>query len=311
MRAVRCLDGRVNVVDVPRPVGEGVRVRIRSAGICGSDLHLIESSFAPRTTLGHEMAGELEDGTAVAIEPIVSCRACRLCDDGDYHLCASTPGALMGIASDGGMADEILVPEHCLVPLPPGVSVADGCLVEPLSVALHGLRRARIGSGHRLCVIGGGTIGLCAVAVARALGSDVALDARHETQRRAGERLGAGEPGDGYDVVVDCAGTKSALERAVRLCRPGGVLLLLASYWDGMAMPGIPLCMKEIQVLPSSMYSRRDGVRDFDMAAGILAEHPEIAPALISHRFSLGDAPQAFETAGDRAAGAIKVVLEA
>jgi threonine dehydrogenase-like Zn-dependent dehydrogenase len=203
------------------------------------------------------------------------------------------------------------VPEHCLVPLPASVSVADGCLVEPLAVALHGLRRARIGSGHRLCVIGGGTIGLCAVATARALGADVALDARHDAQRRAGEQLGAGEARDVYDVVVDCAGTKSALERAVRLCRPGGVLILLASYWDGMAMPGIPLCMKEIQVLPSSLYSRRDGVRDFEMAAGILAERREISPALISHRFSLNDASDAFEAAGDRAAGAIKVVLEA
>ena len=110
--------------------------------------------------------------------------------------------------------------------------------------------------------------------------------------------------------MVDSAGTGSALEQAVELARPGGTLLLLGTYWSGMSMPGIPLCMKEIRVVPSSMYSRVGKVRDFDVAAGLLSARPEMADALITHRFPLDEAVRAFAAAADRAAGAIKVVLE-
>ena len=124
MRAVRAHDRAVEVVDVPRPSGDGVRVRIRSAGICGSDLHLVDTGFALGHTLGHELAGIAPDGTAVAIEPILPCGDCANCTRGAYNLCNLGPGIVMGIAHDGGMAEEVVVPERCLVPLHPAVPVA-------------------------------------------------------------------------------------------------------------------------------------------------------------------------------------------
>lgn len=311
MRAVRCREGEVEVVDLPEPRGEGVRVRMRSAGICGSDLHMLGSVFAPRVTLGHEMAGELADGTAVAVEPLVICGDCDCCLRGDYNLCRGGPGHLMGVGLDGGMSEAIVVPERCLVGLAPGVLARDACLVEPLAVAVHGVRLAGIGPGDNVAVIGGGTIGLCAVVAARAAGAQVSLSARHDAQREAAERLGAGEARGEYDVVIESAGTDSALETAVEWARPGGQLLLLAVYWDGMAMPGIPLCMKEVRVVPSNMYGHDGDRRDFDQAAALLAQNPELPEILITHRYALGEAVQAFETARDRAQGAIKVVLEA
>ncbi|MFP6640621.1 MAG: alcohol dehydrogenase catalytic domain-containing protein [Myxococcota bacterium] len=311
MKAIRCSEGAVSVVDVPVPQGEGVRVRIRSAGICGSDLHLLTSPFAPRVTLGHEMAGELADGTAVAIEPVKACGHCDCCERGDYNLCRAGPVGVMGVALDGGMAEEIVVPEACLVALPSAISVHDACLVEPVAVAVHGLSRVGIEAGHRVLVIGGGSIGLCAVLVAGAMGARVSLEARHESQLDAGARLGAVPQVDEYDVVVDAAGTDSSLARAVEASRPRGLLLLLATYWEGMAMPATALCMKEISVVPSSMYSRQGNLRDFDQAVRLVANEPELARALITHRFPLEAAVEAFEAARDRAAGAIKVVLEA
>jgi 2-desacetyl-2-hydroxyethyl bacteriochlorophyllide A dehydrogenase len=310
VRAVRSNRGQVEVLDLPLADGEGVSVRIRSAGICGSDLHLLDLGMPLPFTLGHEMAGELADGTPVAIEPLTSCGHCDCCEDDDYNLCREGTAAIMGVGRDGGMADEIRVPARCLVPLSAGISVADGCLVEPLAVAVHGMRRARVSPGRSVAVIGGGTIGLCAVAAAGAGGARVSLEARHDAQRMAGERLGAGPTQGEYDLVVDSAGTTSALERAIELCRPGGRLLLLGTYWQGMNMPGMALCMKEIRVIPSNMYSREGMVRDFDVAATILAARPEIAAAIITHRYSLDEAPAAFAMARDRSAGAIKVVLE-
>jgi len=310
MRAVRAREGAVEVVDASAPSGPGVRVRIRSAGICGSDLHLLESPFPLTHTLGHEMAGLTPDGTPVAIEPLLPCGACPRCVEGAYNLCERGPGMVLGTAHDGGMAEEVRVPERCLVRLPAGVRVEDACLVEPLAVAVHGLRRARLRGGERVLVIGGGSIGLCAVAAARAAGARVDLVARHDAQREAGARLGAGAPEDGYDLVVDAAGTKSALEQAVALARPGARLLLVATYWGGLELPGFPLCLKEVDVVPASMYGRDGVARDVDVAAGVLAADPALAATLISHRFPLDAAALAFATAADRAAGAIKVVLE-
>jgi len=309
MQAVRAHDRGVEVVDVPRPTGDGVRVRVRAAGICGSDLHLIEMGFALGHTLGHEMAGLTPDGTPVAIEPLLSCGQCANCMAGAYNLC-DLGAAILGIAHDGGMAEEIVVPEHRLVPLHPAVPVTNASLVEPLAVVVHGLRRAGLRGGERVAVVGGGSIGLCSVVAAHAAGAHVDLVARHDTQRAAGERLGAGEASDTYDLVIDAAGTKSALETALPLARPGARLLLVATYWGGLELPGFPLCLKEVDVIPASLYGREGASRDVDVAASILAQDPAIADAIITHRFPLDAAREAFATAADRKSGAIKVVLE-
>ena len=316
MRAVRCRGDRVEVVDAPAPSGEGVRVQVRSAGICGSDLHLLGSPFLGDVTLGHEVAGVLEDGTPVAVEPISPCGSCGYCARGDVNLCERGPAIVHGTALDGGMADEMQVPARSIVRLPSGLDPRDACLIEPLAVAVHGLRRV----GHRgdqpVAVVGGGAIGLCAVAAARAAGADVTLVARHDAQREAGARLGAtiAEPNHlpehAFDVVVEAAGTTSALESAVGLARPGGALSLVASYWEGLTLPGFAVALKEVSIFPASMYGASGNTRDIEVAAAILGRQPEIAHALITHRFPLDAAPEAFAVAADRAAGAIKVVLE-
>jgi len=316
MQAVRCCEGRVQVVDVPEPAGEGVAVRIRSAGICGSDLHMIAGGFPIAHTLGHEMAGELPDGTPVAIEPLAPCGSCEFCTTGDYNLCRTGAQMVMGVGRDGGMAQQIRVPARCLVPLPSGLDVRDACLIEPLAVAACGLARVRTRLPRTAIVVGGGTIGLCAIAAAVAGGLAVHLEARHEPQREAGRRLGAttfdrsdASPGE-YDLAIDCAGTTEALEDCVASLRPGGTLLLLATYWAGLTLPAFGVTGKAITIVASSMYAQRGMVRDVDTAASLLALNPEIARTLITHRLPLEAAPEAFEIAARRSSGAIKVVLE-
>lgn len=310
MRAVRLIEGAPQVVDLPDPAGDGVLLRVRAVGICGTDVHLVQQGVPIPNTLGHEIAGLLPDGTPAAIEPLAYCGTCGFCARGDYQLCRRGPEMILGIGRDGGMAEQVLVPPSAIVPLPKGLPVADASLVEPLAVAVHGLRRAGVRLGDRVAVVGGGTIGLCAVAAARAIGAEVAAVARHDHQRAAAERLGAGEPSGAYEVVVDAAGTPSALERAVELAAPGARLLLVASYWEGLTLPGYAVCLNEIDLVPASLYGRTPAGRDVDLAARILAERPEIARTLITHRLPLDAAPEAFRVAADRRAGAIKVVLE-
>jgi threonine dehydrogenase-like Zn-dependent dehydrogenase len=308
MRAVRCAEGTAAIVQVPEPAGEGIRIRIASAGICGSDLHL--EAWNMPATLGHEMAGYLPDGTAVAVEPIAPCGSCTECLSGAYNLCALGTSTLIGVGRDGGMADECVVPPSAIVPLASGVPVGDACLVEPLAVAVHGVRRAFIVAGERVAVVAGGSIGQAAIVAAQAVGASVDMEARHEHQRAVAEQLGAGEVTGRYDVVIESAGTESALARSLELCRPGGRVVLLGTYWDAVTMPGVQISMFEITLIPASMYGRSGSARDVDVAAGILAERPELGRLLITHRFPLDAVREAFAAARDRSSGAIKVVLE-
>ena len=319
MRAVRAGIGTVEVCEVPAPDGPGVIVDVKAAGICGTDLHLISGADfpPPRVTLGHEIAGVTENGTPVAIEPLSPCGHCDPCRRGDEHLCVDSSARFFGLGLDGGMADRIEVPERCLVPLPAGIDVRDASLVEPLAVVVHSLRRSAVRTDQRVVVIGGGTIGLCAVAAARARGCEVALVARHDAQRAAGERLGATEATEateatdgGYDVVIEAAGSESALGRAIELARPGGTVMIPGVYWGPVAVPGMAWCFKEVSLCPTALYARTAGGRDIDAAAALLATTPGLADTLITHRFPLDAAAEAFATAASRDHGAIKVVLE-
>jgi threonine dehydrogenase-like Zn-dependent dehydrogenase len=308
VRAVRCTEGVARLVEVPATEGEGVRIRVASVGICGSDLHLEQWNLP--STLGHEMAGFLPDGTAVAVEPMAPCGSCPECQSGAYNLCRLGPSMLIGTGRDGGMADECLVPASAIVPLAGGVAVGDACLVEPLAVAVHGIRRGQVGSGDRVAVVGGGTIGQLSLVAAQAVGARVDLEARHDHQRAVAEELGGGEVTERYDVVVESAGTESALLRSVELCRPGGRVVLLGTYWDSATLPGLQIGMTEIDLIPASMYARAGSVRDVDVAAQLLADRPELARLIITHRFPLDGVREAFAAARDRSSGAIKVVLE-
>ena len=97
---------------------------------------------------------------------------------------------------------------------------------------------------------------------------------------------------------------------AVRLCRARGTLLMLATYWGGLELPAFEVCSKELKIRSSASYARNGAVRDFDVAVAIMARNPAIASSIISHRLPLDAAVEAFDVARNRAAGAIKVVLE-
>jgi 2-desacetyl-2-hydroxyethyl bacteriochlorophyllide A dehydrogenase len=300
--------GTVEVREVKPAAGDGVRVKVVAAGICGSDLHLVALGL-PAVTVGHETAGVLDDGTVVAIEPLAACGECDGCRAGHEQRCREVLQRLYGVALDGGMADEILVAPRCVVALPEAIKPADASLIEPLAIAVHGINRAGVCPGERVLVVGGGSIGLNALAVARHRGVAADLAARHGHQLDAGEALGAGTvPGDDYDVVIDAAGTQSSIEEAIRRLRPGGRLLLLGSWWAPVQL-GADLAIKEITLFPSSLYGHDHGSREFVEAVDVLAQRPDLAATLITHRFELDDAAEAFRVAGDRAAGAIKVVL--
>jgi 2-desacetyl-2-hydroxyethyl bacteriochlorophyllide A dehydrogenase len=286
-----------------------VRVRVRSAGICGSDLEMVRTGLAVNT-LGHEIAGVTDDGAEVAIHPFVGCGACEQCRTGSPQLCSEINSSMLGIFCDGGMADELVVAPSCLAPLPEAVAIENASLVEPIAVALHACNRGGVRAGMRVGVIGAGSVGLLCGAIARHLGAEVFITARHESQRVAAERLGLSlERARRLDVVIEAAGTATGFDDAAKRCARGGTLVLVSTTWEPISISFLQAQMRELTIIPAFVYGEAHGEREFDTAAKLLAAVPEIAPTLITHRFSLDEAPRAFEVARDRAHGAIKVVL--
>jgi threonine dehydrogenase-like Zn-dependent dehydrogenase len=309
MRGVKMTADGIRLVTPSADPAEGaVRVTVASSGICGSDLHM--AAMGPSwAILGHEFSGTLDDGTPVAVLPVLHCGTCDRCRAGAEQQCRNALGAMYGVSLDGGLADEAWVDPSCAVPLPDGLALAHANLVEPLAVALHAINRAGVVGGMRVLVLGAGPVGLCTVAAARHLGADVDLEGHRPTRTAVGERLGASlAVGADYDVVLDAAGTQSSLDRATELTRPGGTVGILGTYWSPVEL-GLAFQMKELTLLPSFTYGHHHGVGEFAEATRILHAVPELPGALITHHFALEDAAEAFRVASDRDEDPIKVVL--
>jgi 2-desacetyl-2-hydroxyethyl bacteriochlorophyllide A dehydrogenase len=310
VKAVRAGEGRVAVIDVDEAPGTGELLEMKATSVCASDLSYIAWGFDK--VLGHELAGLREDGTAVVVEALYGCMECDQCRRGAYNLCPTHAQRALGVSADGGMAEQFRAPAARLVPLPPALDVRDACLVEPAAVSWHALRLADVGPGKRVAAVGGGALGLLAVAGARRLGAeDVALEARHGHQWEAGERLGGRAGADGlYDVVVEAAGTPTGMARAIELVAPGGTIVVLGVHVGTVELDWMPLFNREARVVPSLGYCRHEDGREMEHAAAMLADDPEIARTLITHRFPIEDAEEAFRIAGDKSSGAIRVVVE-
>lgn len=311
MKAVRGAEGGVCVVDVDAPPGIGEPLAVMAASICSSDFLYL--SFGTRKVLGHELAGLREDGTAVVVEALYGCMECPQCRSGRYNLCPTHGQRALGITADGGMAETFLAPPARFVDLPAGLDVRDASIVEPASVSWHALRLAEAGPQTRVAVVGGGALGLLAVAGARCMGAvDVALEARHQHQREVGERLGARIGVDGlYDVVIEAAGTPASMARCVELVAPGGRIAVVGVHGSGrLDLDFFTLFNREARIIPSLGYCAHADGREMEDAAAMLARVPDIARALITHRFPIADAVEAFRVANDRTSGAIRVVVE-
>jgi threonine dehydrogenase-like Zn-dependent dehydrogenase len=163
--------------------------------------------------------------------------------------------------------------------------------------------------GMRVLVIGAGPIGLCTIAAASGQGVSVDLLAHRNRRIEAGERLGASTAvGSGYDVVLDAAGVQSSMDKALELVRPGGTIGILGTYWDPVYL-GLGFQMKEATLVPAFAYGHHHGVPEFEEAVRVLAAAPELAPTVITHRFALEDAAEAFRVASSREDDPIKVAV--
>src|SRR4051794_6449034 len=313
MKAVRStgdLTTRVVVEDVDEVPGIGESIDVVAASICSSDLLYIGYGFT--RILGHEVAGVRADGTPVVVEAIYGCGQCPQCRAGRDNLCPTHSRRALGVTLDGGMAERYRVPAQRMVAVPSGLDPRDAAIVEPTTVSWHALRLADTGPESRVAIVGAGGLGLLAAACARRQGApEVHVEARHRHQQEAAERLGARVGTEGlYDVVVEAGGSEESLGRCAELVAPGGTVVVVGVHTTAtLPIPWHPLFSREARLIPSLGYCAAGDRREMDEAAAMLADEATIVDTVITHRFPLSDAAEAFRVAADKSSGAIRVVL--
>lgn len=306
MKAIRIENGKPVATSLPKPSGDGVLVQVKSASICGTDLHMLENGSLEGVVPGHEFAGYTRNGKAVAIEPIYSCGHCDYCDDGYYTHCDHGP-KLIGGQLNGGMAEYVEVPAQTLYELPSGLDIRNAALTEPLAVAVHGLNQGKIKSSDKILVLGAGAIGIATAAALQARGLPFDITARHPHQKVAAAKLRANfDVSDGYDVVFDAVGNKESTREAIKRLRPRGRLVMLGCFWEPVPI-SFAFCAKEINAIACMAYKCRQPERSFEEAGKMLHAYPHIADAMITHNFPLDAAEEGFRCASERSSGSIKV----
>jgi threonine dehydrogenase-like Zn-dependent dehydrogenase len=312
VRAVSLVEAeRLEVVDLPAPEIEPgeLLLRIAACGICGSDLTSYKRGLFIGVP-GHEVAGVVEAvgagvdgwraGDAAVVRPSGGCGNCDECRAGSYHRCIeSLTGS--GSTRPGGYAELMAARADRLRPLPAGLEPEVACLAEPLSVAIHGIRRIGAVAGQDAIVLGLGSIGLLATAALRWLGAGRVTGVDPVDVRRD-LALGLGAEAvfarardvrpdvDGAPVVLECSGRAEAIQQAIDLASPGGRVALLGIAVAEVTVIPVFWITREITV-SGSINSRHD---DFEEALRLLAERPDVA-GIVTRRIALHDVPATFE----------------
>ena len=322
--------------EVPEITTGEVLVRMRNVGICGSDLHFFRGDFPapPEFILGHECSGEVEalgedvtgfaKGDRVAVEGFKVCLTCAHCRTGNYQHCASRKA--FGLNTAGGLREYQALPAYALYKLPDEIDYELGALLEPMTVGVHGLRLVDLRFGDRVAVLGSGSIGLTAIAAARAMGASfIAATARHPQQREMAQALGADAVfdgdnagiaamtkalGGGADVVVETVGGHAeTLAQALQVVAIGGRISVLGVLSQPVTLHPVMLFLKECKIVGSNCYGRPGRMSDYEMSIEIMKRDPEKMRQLITHRFALEDVAAAYAAADDKSSGAIKVMI--
>lgn len=319
---------------VPTPGDGEVVIRVKKAGICGTDMSIVAGLHPraqPSLVMGHEFVGTIEQvgpsvrddlkaGDRVVVEPLISCGTCYACRAGFAYVCERL--GLYGIDTDGAFADYVKVAADKTFKIPDNLSDDEAALIEPLAVAVHAVRLSALKVGDMACVLGGGPIGLLTALVASQVGlRDLLLverqtyrievarqfglatfdssqgDVAEEIQRRTGGR--------GVDVVFEAAGAPATMLVAPRLCCIRGEIVQISMPKVPREMDIVGLTFRELTLKGVRVYD----AHDFQRAIALASEWSYDLTRVLSDPFSLDDAEAAFAAArqGDKS---LKVIFD-
>jgi L-iditol 2-dehydrogenase len=319
---------RFELVDLPVPEikPDETLIRVKACGICGSDVHGMDGSTGrriPPIVMGHEVAGEIVEvggevgnwhvGDRVTMDSTIFCGHCPFCLSGQINLCDNRQ--VLGVSCadyrrQGAFADYVAVPARVLSKLPDNLSFERAAMVEPVSVAVHGVNRAKVGRGDRVAVIGAGMIGIFIVQVLKARNVEqiVAVDIDPQKLANATE-LGAdviteSSAGMELDAAIEAVGISPTVEMAVRTVRKGGSISLVGNLAPSVALPLQVLVTREI-----SLYGCCASQGDYEESLNLIAAGAVQVDPVISAQIPLEAAPEYFDRLHRREPGLNKVLV--
>jgi threonine dehydrogenase-like Zn-dependent dehydrogenase len=311
----------VGVIDAPMPkAGAGeVVLKVHNCGICGSDLHAVQlGTLRAGSIMGHEFCGEVHEvgagvrgfavGERVASLPWITCGECDPCARGEGYHCRRN--RVLGLGQlPGGYAEYVACGERSLLKLPDNVTSREGALVEPLSVGLHGVNRARITPGVGCVVMGAGPIGLAALTWCKAKGADPiivselaagrgelalklgATEIVNPTQKKPADRMRE-LTGRSPELVIECIGVKGTLAAAIDIAGTHGRVVVIGACLEPDTIVPMKCLAKEVTVEFAIGYTEAE----FEETIAALASGELNAKPMITDIIKLDEVPAMFDT---------------
>ncbi|MFD1427730.1 zinc-binding alcohol dehydrogenase family protein [Kroppenstedtia sanguinis] len=312
---------KLNVVEVEKPEIQNpaeVLVKIKRAGICGSDMHIYHGTNPlatyPRIT-GHEVAGEvvetgdavksLKAGDHVVIEPIQYCGECYACRKGRPNVCEHL--SVFGVHEDGGMREYIVLPERQLHVVDPDLDWDEMVLAEPYTIGAQATWRGNVEAGDTVLIQGCGPIGICILKMAKVAGATVYMSDLNEERMKFALESGADEvidagkesvrnevmrltDGKGVNVAIDAVCLPATAALGVHVVTPAGYVVILGFDDRPMPVSQLPITKKEVTIVGSRLQTNQ-----FGRVVELLNEGKLRSDGLITHKFSLEQAKEAFK----------------
>ena len=299
MKAVAIKDVKqfeIKEIPEPNPDGKKVIIEVSKTGICGSDIHYWVNGEPKGLIMGHEFSGVVLDpgdrldlikGDRVTALPISPCGKCEACQNGDVQFCPETWNQAVGLSVDnpGGLTSKIAVRSDMVIKVPDNIQDEEVAMVEPLAVGLHAAHLGRIAVGDDVLVIGAGIIGLASAEFAKKEGASYL--AITETNKARGEKAVDLKVADeyydatdkdlvsklmaktngGFDVVIECVGNGAAVNSALSLVKPGGIVVLVGVATDAVPTYTVMAVMKELVVQGAIAYTYNEFKSCIDLIA--------------------------------------------
>lgn len=328
----------IDDVSAPKIAPAEVLVRVKSCGICGSDIHGFDGSSGrriPPVIMGHEASGVIEEvgaivnrfrpGDRVTFDSMISCGCCNFCRLGRPNLCDDR--RVLGVSCKdyrrhGAFAELISVPEHIVFPIPDSLSFDAAALVEPISVAVHAVNLTPIQLGNTAVVIGAGMIGLITIqalrtagcgriisvdleddrlAIARDLGADSVLNSRdNDIPEIIREMTG----GIGSDIAMEAVGTNATVRMSIDSVRKGGFVTLIGNVTPDVSFPLQSVVTREI-----TLYGSCASANDYPACLDLMGQGKIQAAPIISSSVPLEQGAEMFDRLYAREPGLTKVIL--
>ena len=325
---------RIEEVPKPDPGPNDVLVRVKAAGICGSDLHAYEGISkrrVPPLIMGHEIAGEIAEigghvkgsqiGDRVVVQPVLSCGECEQCRSGNENICRNI--RFLGLHVPGGFAEYVKAPAESCYTMPSRLRFEEACLTEPLSVAVHVVNNVPVGVDGTILIVGAGVVGSMVTQVARLrtsgkiivtdildsrldlakkLGADITINPR---KKNVPEEIHKITEGRGVDVSIEVVGIESTIQDALASVKKGGTTIAIGLLEKSIKIDVMSLVSSELKLLGSYLYNDCD----FRSSINLITEGKVNMQPYLTRILALDDALKGFEEMATNKEKILKVIL--